>query len=130
MLPPYVIRLRGPWQYEPPPPAPPGRVTLPMSWADVPRRDGPGGACFRRHFNRPTGLEPNQRVWIVVERIGAGSTVSLNDRPLGAVGDGGTAAEFDITGLLEDSNHLALTVDFPQPGASGPFGDVRLEIRG
>jgi len=101
-----------------------------MNWADMLGCDVTGRACFRRRFNRPTGMESHERVWVIVERIGAGSRVVLNDRPLGGVGEGGAAAEFDITGLLADSNELTLEVEVPQPRASGPFGDVRLEIRG
>jgi len=113
----------------------PARVQLPIDWADLPRDDGPGRnargrASFRRHFNRPTGLATHERVWVVLEQIGVDSTVGLNDQPLGSGGDDGSAAEFDITHLLADSNQLSLSVDFPQPAASGRFGEVRLEIRG
>ncbi len=135
----HVIRLRGPWEYEPLSPSAasspsvqpsPGRVKLPTDWADLRSRNLSGRVRFRRRFHRPTGLSPHQQVVIVVEQVPPATAVALDDRPLGQTREAGTPTEFDITTRLRDSNVLTLEIELPPPSATGPFGEVRLEIRG
>src|SRR5689334_22515172 len=88
---PHLIRLRGPWEYEPlerysaastgdlPPP---GRVDFPAAWAAALGSDFFGRVRFRRRFNRPTGLEQHERVWLVAEGVAGLIAVTLNDQPL------------------------------------------------
>ena len=82
----HTIRLRGPWRVEPVerfvlqrgwwltsaralslPAA--ATMTMPADWAAV--RWAPiflGRVRYRRIFQKPTGLESGERVWLVVER--------------------------------------------------------------
>jgi hypothetical protein len=153
----HTIRLRGPWQLDP--------VARFVTRADggyevrsddlpaVARAQMPADwdACFGRHFlgrvrclrtfQRPTGLEPGDKVWLVVEPPRSRGVVKLADRELGAVAFGGGAGRFDITALLADRNSLEIVVEHPtlddsgQPlggtaidNVGGLVGEVRLEI--
>src|SRR3954469_25952021 len=79
----HTIRLRGPWQVEPLKrfvlqsdgtykpvedglPAS-GRMTMPADWSRLLGADFLGRVCYRRTFQKPTGLESDKRVWLVVE---------------------------------------------------------------
>ena len=95
---PHTIRLRGPWTEQP--------------------REG-GGRLLMRRFHRPTGLDADSQVWLVIEGVAEEAEVTLNDRPLGICGPIG---RFDITAELLPSNLLSIAV------STGPLGPVRLEI--
>ncbi len=121
---PHPIRLRHPWASEP---QPDGRV------------------IFRRNFNRPSGLDPWERVSLEVDRAIVAGQMSLNGTLLGELKPG----EFfttDITSLIADANEVCLLADprtartSPPPSSSiyisdaneppgSPAGDVRLVIR-
>ena len=77
----HTIRLRGPWQLEPLErylihddgrvervaeglPAS-SRMTMPADWADAFGADFFGRVRYHRVFQKPTGLETGQRVWLV-----------------------------------------------------------------
>ncbi len=154
----HVIRLRGPWHYEPlartvlsgngktvvePGELPPaGRTHLPSDWGESLGRDFRGRVRYTRHFNRPTGLDGSQRVMLVVEQVDALGHISLNGELLGEVlGQGG--ARFEVTSRLARHNMLAIEVELPRvTGQSaglarpagredqpgGLVGEVRLEI--
>jgi len=156
---PHAIRLRGPWDYEilthasidvrgqrrdvKGDVAPAGRTTLPGDWGDLLGRDFQGRVRYRRRFNRPSGLDSHERVWLVVEGADARANVALNGRRLGEVQAYALHGEFDVTECVEASNELTLEVEFPgvEPGGfnlgrpgrelkpGGPLGEVRLEIR-
>lgn len=108
----HPIRLRHPWQNAP--------TLRGMRWI--------------RRFNRPSGLTPSQRVWIVVRGIAALGTATLNGQALGSLsGQADIPAEFDVTPLLRPHNRLELQLD--TPCAEGRFaselpGQVWIEIRG
>ncbi len=154
----HIIRLRGPWQYQPlartirmadgssqnesgnlPPP---GRAKMPADWGESLGADFRGRVLYTRTFNRPTGLDEGQRVDLVVEQVDAFGVVSLNGQPLGEVGLSDTAPRFDITALLQPHNELRIEVELPRltadsaplvrPGREnlpgGLIGEVRLEI--
>jgi hypothetical protein len=91
---------------------------------------------YLRIFQKPTGLESGERVWLVVERPRSRGTVELNRKRLGDAG-----GRFDITELLEDHNRLEILVEHPVVDARGVarddddtaligglIGEVRLEI--
>ncbi|HVC95444.1 MAG TPA: hypothetical protein VND64_17235 [Pirellulales bacterium] len=156
---PHAIRLRGPWDYEilslPSPGgrvqgrdltgdiAPAGRTTLPGDWGDILGRDFRGRVRYRRRFNRPSGLDSHERVWLVVEGADARASVALNGRRLGDVHGYALLADFDVTEWVESRNELTLEVELQdmEPGRSGlwrpgrelkpggPLGEVRLEVR-
>ncbi|MGO8745346.1 MAG: hypothetical protein ACLQNE_05100 [Thermoguttaceae bacterium] len=109
------IRLRGPWSCDP----------------------APEGICWRRRFGRPTGLQPQQSVWIVVEGIVQEGSVALNGRILGRLGVPGNEplARFEVSGSLLPRNELWIRLENGsangpgQGGDLGPAGEIRLEIQ-
>lgn len=106
------IRLRPPWQSE----------------------ATPGSVRWQRRFNRPSGLSPTQRVWIVVWAVAFPGTATLNGKALGALsGQADTPSAFDVTDLLQAHNRLELDLEAAGlagvPKAAGP-GQVWIEIRG
>jgi beta-galactosidase/beta-glucuronidase len=158
------MRLHGPWEYQPlsrwakaaggawvettsdlPPP---GRMHVPNDWGAALGQDYRGRVRFLRRFNRPTGLERRERVWLVIEGVDACGTVALNGRPIGRVDGYALEASFDITEHLEARNQLEVVAETPpepepagssqqqaclrpgrehQPG--GLIRQIRLEVR-
>ena len=135
---PHVIRLRGPWNYEPLarfvphtdgrvdatndnlPPS--GVIELPADWASVLGADFQGSVRFTRRFHRPTGLEASSRVTLVIEDVDWQAELLLNDRLLGTVFcsrslDAQQAmkcpARFDISTQLTPQNQLSIVVTSP-----------------
>jgi hypothetical protein len=157
MTQPHVIRLRGPWDYEPlaqweldaegathaaealPPP---GRMVMPADWAQSLGRDFRGRVRFLRAFGRPTRLEPEEQVWLVCDGVDLAGWATLNGEQLGPVDGFRQAARFEVTGRLKERNELAIEVELPplayadeqrlRPDraglAGGVIGEVRLEI--
>ena len=152
----HSIRLRGPWQLEPmerfvrrgdgrydrsadslPLSA---RSTMPADWSESFGRAFLGRVRYRRIFQRPTGLDNGERVWLVVEPPRSHGEIELNRKRLGEALWSGEPARFDITGALEDHNRLEIVVAHPaldETGAAnddsstlpgGLVGEVRLEI--
>jgi len=145
---PHVIRLRGPWDFDlldctatdkgdPSALAKTGRVTVPTNWANDLGAGFLGRVRYRRRFNRPTGLEPHLRVWLVVEGVDAHGSCRLNGHELGPIDGYALPAVYDVTVELQVSNELEIVVERnpeeTRPGrdrlAGGPIGEVRLEIR-
>ena len=93
-------------------------------------------------FHKPTGLEADDRVEIVLSGVDAMGTASLNGQLLGNIPAGGEPARFEISRLLEHRNCLVVNVELPRltsqsaplarPAdhreAGGILGEVRLEI--
>jgi hypothetical protein len=109
---PHRIRLGKPWQCEP----------------------VPEGMCWKRNFHRPTGLGPNERVWIAVDSIRSSGSVLLNGETLGRVPSGESRCRFEITGQLLLRNQIQIIqkgegISLPRElDRSSPFGEVSLEI--
>ena len=152
----HIIRLRGPWQLEPLaryvaradgsydrttadlPAA--FQATMPADWSATLGPDFVGVVRYARNFQRPTGLEPGDKVWLVVEPPRSTATVRLADQDLGTVSHGEPAARFDITQLMADHNDLEIVVRHskfdedhptgrdPLDAPGGLVGEVRLEI--
>lgn len=114
---------------------------MPADWGGVLGRDFLGIVRYTRNFNRPTGLDPRGRVWLVVEGPRSCGLVRVNDTVLGNARFGSEAARYDITALLKDHNAVVIDVGHPEldddgrardrerrlePG--GLVGEVRLEI--
>lgn len=153
----HIIRLRGPWQLEVvwryvrcadgtyradrenlPSTA---RMTMPADWSAAFGADFLGCVCYRRTFQKPTGLESGERVWLVIEPPRSVGEVELNRQRLGDICGGEAVGRFDITAMLEDHNRLEILVEHPaaddvnraqNPTATLPtgglVGEVRLEI--
>ena len=101
----HVIRLRGPWKSQPP-------------------ADGRGQVQFTRHFNRPTGLDGGERVWLVIESLPGLVSVRLNGVVVGTSPP--CPARLEITELLQPRSELVIEVASELAG-DAPAG-VRLEI--
>ncbi|HEY4309581.1 MAG TPA: hypothetical protein VGN12_09050 [Pirellulales bacterium] len=156
---PHVIRLRCPWECRPlvrytiapdgaivaqsddlPAPA---RVNVPADWEATLGAGFRGRVRYTRRFNRPTNLDPHDRVWLVIEGADALARYLLDETLLGELDGYALPAESDITPLLKPSNVLTVEVELPagiddarqviRPGreslAGGLVGAVRLEIR-
>ena len=143
------MTLRGPWEYEwihrtvdlessGPRTIPVDsttrrqRLTMPSEWRSE-FGDIAGTVRFCRHFNKPTNLDADESVFIVLTGFGGEGTASLNGTQLGTIADGESQAEFDITRHLKQGNQLALEIEF-DPGSNvtrpgGLWGPVVLEIR-
>ncbi len=149
---PHRMHLRGPWEYEwlhgpgvapgvdradsSAPFAKTGRVKLPGSWQS--QFGAVAGAVrFRRHFHRPTNLEPHERVVIAFDGIGGTARVWLNGRALDPTDrfiaeDAPELLRYEITGLLANANELVVEIDFDatatgeSPG--GLWGPVAIEV--
>jgi hypothetical protein len=151
------IRLRGPWQVEaieryvrradgtygrssePMPAA--VRMAMPADWSAALGGDFLGRVRYSRIFQKPTGLDTGERVFLVVEPARSLGSVSVNSKRLGAVCWGGAAGRFDVTDLLDDHNRLEIVVQHPvldgmqeqndddsTSSVGGLVGEVRLEI--
>jgi len=157
-LPPHVIRLRGPWVYQPLerqvlagdgsvvavagglPEA--GRITLPDDWGKTLGGDFRGRVRYVRRFGRPSNLDRAQRVWLVCDGVDLRATCELNARALGPIEGYRRAVRFDITSELAERNELTVDVELPpldyqseqglRPDRAGLpggiIGEVRLEI--
>jgi len=147
----HTIRLRGPWQLEPilryvpqadgtvlsvtddlPSEA---RATMPADWSASFGGDFVGRVRYHRNFQKPTGLDAGERVFLVVEPPRSRGMVNFFDQPLGEVLHDASPGRFDITDHLQDHNRLDIIVEHPSAGregeasqAGGLIGEVRLEI--
>jgi beta-galactosidase/beta-glucuronidase len=142
----HTIRLRGPWEYtvqsriegasdaasalvESNSNLPPsGRIVMPATWAESLGPEFRGRVEYRRRFGRPTGITPNESVWLVCDGAEASAAFSLNGDLLGSTAGPDSPAEFDVTTRLTERNELVAVVECTHC-AGGLTGEVRLEIR-
>ena len=109
----HIIRLRGPWEIDP-------------------LEDALGTVRCVRHFNKPTGIDGGERVWLVIEGLACTATISLNAALVGQASRSSpddVPARFDITPLLAARSKIE--IDLQLPKGSEPLaclGEVRLEI--
>lgn len=126
------IRLRGPWDVlwlktsgseEPTPMS--GALRMPVSWnAAFGRRAG--RVRLTRHFNRPTGIDDGERVWLEIA-IGVPAHVAMNGLPLGEVVAG--TVRFDVTDRLEEYGRVEIEFDRPEySDGEQPIAEVALVI--
>jgi hypothetical protein len=80
------------------------RINLSTAWRP-PDSAGDSSAWVRR-FGRPAGIDPGDRVWLVVEAV-AGCELALAGEPLPPVA-AGTIGRHDVTALLGERNELTL----------------------
>ncbi|HVU90348.1 MAG TPA: hypothetical protein VHD36_23665 [Pirellulales bacterium] len=156
---PHVIRLRGPWECDRAiaqmalsdgtltesarDVSEFARLKAPADWAETLGPEFRGRVSYTRRFNRPTNLEPHDRVWLMAEGVDARGNVTIDSRHLGAIDGYALAAEWDVTHLLQASSVLSVDIELPPTGAGQPppvrpgrellagglIGEVRLEIR-
>jgi hypothetical protein len=94
------------------------RIRLREPWEVAALEDG--RLRRSRRFGRPSRLDPQERVWLVVERLPESGSVRLNGQELReAPGD----IRCDVTELLLDNNRVE--IDLP---ATHELGEVSLEI--
>lgn len=102
-----------------------------------PPRGGASGT-WRRHFGRPSGIGPGDRLWLVIDRPAACRLV-LNAAALAACPGGPTAYRAEVTMLLGDRNLLTLETthraadhsagdDGGRRSLPDPLGRISLEI--
>ncbi len=117
---PHVIRLRGPWDYEPLarvsvaadgarretadnlPAA--GRVHLPADWGLTLGSEFRGRVRYLRRFGLPTNLEPSDCVSLVIDGVDYFGAAMLNGTRLGELLGYTAAARFDVRALLAPRN--------------------------
>ncbi|MCE9546328.1 MAG: hypothetical protein K8T25_12510 [Planctomycetia bacterium] len=98
----HVIRLREPWIREP----------------------HPQGMRFRRRFNCPTGLGPQDKVWLVVEAMPNSGAARCNAGEPHFIA-AGQPTQVDITAALTLHNEICIELGDPDSN----LGAVHLEIR-
>ena len=120
-----------------------GSMSAPGDWEAVAGRDFRGVARFLRRFGRPTGIEPHDRVVLVVERVGGRASIYLQGEKLADAPPCLPPLQFDLTDRLLVANELWIDVewlgeattpaadkiDSTESVAGGSIGEVRLEIR-
>jgi len=115
---PYRIRLRSPWE---------GRRHA--------SADSPGLRYrFRRWFGRPTGIDDDQRVWLVVEPIPASESgapmqefaVALNGQSLPPCDAVTGAACWDVTTRLNPRNEVVIEYSCPAEAAAMPVPGITM----
>jgi hypothetical protein len=111
----HTIRLRDPWDAT---------------------HQADGMVRFSRHFNRPTGLDGGDRVWLVIEGAAPPLAVSLNGHHVGQASrlpahiaaTSGRESHYEITPLLQPRNKLEIDLPASPSDAPSALGLVRLEI--
>ncbi|MCG8585686.1 MAG: hypothetical protein MI757_13345 [Pirellulales bacterium] len=83
---------------------------------------------FRRAFNRPSNLEPHERVYVSIRSPKETGRVAVNGAALGEMSTESEAA-FDVTRILEDHNHLVITLAATTDTTALPFDETAIEIR-
>src|SRR5689334_15161480 len=108
----HTIRLRGPWEYsvlsrwlargteESTEPLPAdGKLEMPADWGATLGSDFRGRVRYRRRFGYPTGLQAEDKIDLVFERVNASGRVWLNDVLIGEIPSGGQPAKFSVRQL-------------------------------
>ena len=122
----HTIRLRRPWLRSI------GDQELPTK-VDVPDADrsadgGDSFVTYRRAFNRPSGLGPDDRVWLAIARFGDCSIrVLLNDTSI-FHGDAPQPLRIDVTRHLDHTNQLTIQLTAESPLNAVLDGEVTLQI--
>lgn len=126
---PHIIRLRGPWEWQAVDGTPHerGKLKFPADWDAALGHRAAATLLLRRFFHCPTGLDPHERLWLVVETTGRRARVSLNGVALGESNASSSHVDDDITSIVQTRNELEVRVEAGT--AEPPLGEVRLEIR-
>ena len=108
------------------------RVKLPATWDAVPSNYH-GALRLARRFGCPSGLEPRNRVFLVIDACHPLSGVSLRGVPLGPSPAAPGVVRYDITALLHQNNQLEVELERTLGGGGHGesqqiLGEVWLEI--
>ena len=116
------IRLRGPWEKQ-------------IEGESSVRADVPDSAevaapsvCYRRRFNRPSGLESDVHVYLrITAWTGEVDSIQLNEHPLVVTAPPLTV---EVTSQLLDHNEITIRLMVDRNNAQSPrlSGEVRLVI--
>jgi len=112
------------------------RCKIPSDWSDWLGPSFRGRVAYRRSFNRPTQLDPDQKVWLVVEEVDFRAEIFLNDQRLGQTTLGEDPFRAEIHNQLAVANLIRIEIEKPNRAscdsraelAGGLIGSVRLEI--
>ena len=141
----HSIRLHGPWnaqvleQFN----SAPGefeherRTTIPADWGDWLGSAFRGRVAYRRIFHLPTQLDPDQLVWLVIEKVDYQGSLFLNDQSIGTLRLGEAPLRVEVRQQLLETNLLCIEIELPDDvergnrssSAGGLIGGVRLEIQ-
>ena len=102
------------------------RIHLRRPWRRLAGAPGPG---WSRRFGRPTGLEPRERVWLVIEGMPQ-AEVWLNGNRL-APADLLVSERYDVTDRLMTRNEIVIAAEtgpVAEAIADEPPAEVYLEI--
>jgi len=102
-------------------------INLSSAWE--PGQAHPGRAVWVRRFGTPAGLEPGDRVWLVVESP-TGCSLQFAGGPLPSVG-AGERRRLEVTAILVPRNELVLTAacdDRPPEGLPAGRRDLPATI--
>ncbi len=120
----HVMQLRSPWKIDRNDGAGLKRCELPdlsPSTADQ--------AVYQRSFNRPTGLVPEQRLWLFIQEwMGSLASFTVNGRAMDVSSTGGSY-QVEISRCLERHNVIELrlaALGDVQPRLVGPV-ELRIE---
>ena len=107
------------------------RVRMPSSiedaWGAV-----TGTVRFRRRFQRPTNLDPHERVHIAFDGLGGSARVLLNEKQIAELRDVESTRSVDVTEQICPTNTLTVDLhwnpDESAQSAGGLWGAVAIEI--
>lgn len=128
----HVIRLRGPWDYEvvlSEQPNASGTQNAPIPAASLVGADFRGVIRFQRRFGWPEKLDPDERVYLVLDTPGRMVQAELNGVPLDVGDQSCSLCEVDITTQLQRRNRLALDLELSPGSDEVLLSGTRLEIR-
>ena len=127
----HTIRLHGPWSATPvvSTDQEPSKISVQQDWESVFGNSFAGTVRYKRKFNRPTGLLPNQSVKVVVTNVDFYAECFLNDQRLGDLTFGEPAA-FEVGATLKDFNRLIIDVRLSEADKSNPARSERFAAAG
>ena len=125
----HSIRLRGPWEFSIRGSGASGRIDFPCTWQELVDAAGStsGAIVLTRRFNKPTGLESRDLVWLSFRSPAASLTAALNGTPLALKGQPDGSWQAEITTLLADRNELPVELAPPSPPLPA-VADASLEV--
>jgi beta-galactosidase/beta-glucuronidase len=109
------------------------RQKIPSTWNDWLGDSFAGTVAYVRNFNLPTGLEPGQAVFLVVDAAQPSAQVSLNGVLVGEWQTGDPPLRVEVHERLTRRNEIRIEVSShsdptSSPDDAGLTGSVRLEI--
>ncbi len=101
---------------------------MPGRWSDGGLPGFAGRIRFIRRFGLPSGLAPDDRVWLTFASFADRAEITLNGRSLGVHESSTTPLDLEVTSLLQPRNELRVEVE-GSAETGGLTGEVALEIR-